>query len=177
MAQPNGAPPIKQGGYTFSIAGKADLGDGWTARGFVNYLSSYTFRQAFSDSFNEAVFSEVNSTAFLSKNWSTFSFDTAVERKQDFTTLEVTETNPVTNKLETYTNAVVIKKLPEVDLSSNDHQVAPDLPIWYSFDSSAGLLSRSSRIFCASPAIPSPGRTALALMVITSFTAGTGPIC
>ncbi len=147
LAQPNGAPPIKQGGYTFSIAGKADLGDGWTARGFVNYLSSYTFRQAFSDSFNEAVFSEVNSTAFLSKNWSTFSFDTAVERKQDFTTLEVTETNPVTNKLETYTNAVVIKKLPEVDLSSNDHQVAPDLPIWYSFDSSAGLLSRTQPDF------------------------------
>jgi LPS-assembly protein len=44
----------------------------------------------------------------------------------------------------------VIKKLPELDLSSRDHQVAEGLPIWYSFDSSAGLLSRSQPDFyCA----------------------------
>ena len=140
-------PPIKQGGVTFSVQGKADLGDGWTARGFINYLSSFTFREAFSDSFNEAVFSEVNSVAFLNKDWSTFTFDTVIERKQDFTTLEINETNPTTNKQSTDTNAVVIKKLPELDLSSRDHQVAPGIPVWYSFDSSAGLLSRSEPDF------------------------------
>jgi len=146
LQQENG-PPIKQGGYTFSIAGKADLGDGWTARGSINYLSSFTFREAFSDSFNEAVFTEVNSTAFLNKDWSTFTFDTVVERKQDFTSLEVTTTDPVTGKTNTYTNAVVIKKLPELDLSSRDHEIAPNIPVWYSFDSSAGLMSRSQPDF------------------------------
>ncbi|MGC9949271.1 MAG: LPS assembly protein LptD [Bryobacteraceae bacterium] len=139
LANPYG-PPIKQGGYTFSVAGKADLGDGWTARGAINYLSSYTFRQAFSDSFNEAVFSEVSSVAFLNKDWSTYTLDTVVERKQDFTTLEINGA----------TNAVVVKKLPEVDLSSRDRQLSPDLPVWYSFNSSAGLLSRSEPDFyCA----------------------------
>lgn len=142
-----GGPPIKQGGYTFSVAGKADLGDGWTARGLINYLSSFTFREAFSDSFNEAVFTEVNSTAFLNKDWSTYTFDTAIERKQDFTSLEITTTDPTTGKTNTYTNAVVIKKLPEVDLTSRDHEVAPGVPVWYSFDSSAGLLSRSQPDF------------------------------
>ncbi|HUE22694.1 MAG TPA: LPS assembly protein LptD [Bryobacteraceae bacterium] len=142
----SGTPPIKQGGYTFSVAGKADLGDGWTARGFVNYLSSYTFRQAFSDSFNEAVFSEVSSVAFLEKDWSSYTFDTVVERKQDFTTLEIDETDPTTGKQNKDINSVIIKKLPELDLSSRDHQVA-DLPVWYSFDSSAGLLSRSQPDF------------------------------
>ena len=147
---PGGLPPIKQGGYTFSLAGKADLGDGWTARGFINYLSSFTFRDAFSDSFNESVFTEVNSVAFLNKDWSTYTLDTVVSRNQDFTSLEIVETNPATGKQDTYTNAVVIKKLPEVDLSSRDHQVADDLPVWYSFDSSAGLLSRSQPDFyCA----------------------------
>ncbi|HXM41664.1 MAG TPA: LPS assembly protein LptD [Bryobacteraceae bacterium] len=170
LQQPNGAPPIKQGGYTFSVAGKADLGDGWTARGFINYLSSYTFRQAFSDSFNEAVFSEVSSVAFLNKDWSTYTFDTVVERKQDFTTLEITETNPTTGKQNQDLNSVVIKKLPELDLSSRDHQVE-NLPLWYSFDSSAGLLSRSEPdfycpgvepgqqgtvTFCPTPGIGSP---------------------
>lgn len=148
-------PPIKQGGYTFSVAGKADLGDGWTARGFINYLSSYTFRQAFSDSFNEAVFSEVSSIAFLNKDWSTFTFDTVVGRQQDFSTLEITETNPITNKQSTDTNSVVIKKLPELDLSSRDHPIAANLPIWYSFDSSAGLLSRSQPDFYCPGVAPS----------------------
>jgi LPS-assembly protein len=154
--QPDGS-RIKQGGYTFSVAGKADLGDGWTARGFINYLSSFTFREAFSDSFNQAVFTEVNSVAFLNKDWSTYTLDTVVERKQDFTSLEIAETNPTTGKQTTYTNAVVIKKLPEVDLSSRDHQVAADLPVWYSFDSSAGLLSRSQPDFTGCTADPVPG--------------------
>jgi LPS-assembly protein len=145
IPNPGGA-PIKQGGFTASVAGKADLGDGWTARGAINYLSSFTFREAFSDTFNEAVFTEANSVAFLNKNWSTFTLDTVVERKEDFSSLEITETDP-TGKQTKYTNAVVISKLPEVDLSSRDHQVADDLPIWYSFNSSAGLLSRSQPDF------------------------------
>ena len=141
-----GNPPIKQGGYTFSVAGKADLGDGWTARGFINYLSSFTFRDAFSDSFNQAVFTEVNSVAFLNKDWSTYTVDIVAERKEDFTSLEITQTNPG-GKLTKNTNSVVIKKLPEVDLSSRDHEVAAGVPVWYSFDSSAGLLGRSQPDF------------------------------
>ncbi len=153
-----GGQPIKQGGYTFSVAGKADLGDGWTARGSINYLSSYTFRQAFSDSFNEAVFSEVSAVAFLEKDWSTYTFDTVVERKQDFTTLEITQTCPDSNKQCTYNNSVVIKKMPELDFTSRDHQVAKNLPIWYSFDSSAGMMSRSQPDFyCVSNNAPQNG--------------------
>ena len=146
LSNPYG-PPIKQGGFTVSIQGKADLGDGWIAHGFVNYLSSYTFRQAFSDSFNEAVFSEVSSVAYVGKDWSTFTFDTVVERKQDFTTLEITETNPITDKQSMDRNSVIIKKLPELDLSSRDHPVADNLPVWFSLESSAGLLSRSEPDF------------------------------
>lgn len=153
---------IKQGGYTFSVAGKADLGNGWTARGSINYLSSFTFREAFSDSFNEAVFSEVNSVAFLNKNWSTYTFDTVVSRMEDFTSLEIPTTNPTTGKPATDTNAVVIRKLPELDLSSRDHQVSPNLPIWFSFDSSAGLLSRSQPDFFCASADARQGTTAAA---------------
>ena len=139
LLEPDGS-RIKQGGYSVYVAGKADLGNGWTVRGVVNYLSSFTFREAFSQSFNEAVFSEVNSAAFLNKNWSTYSFDTVIERQRDFQSAEITATNPLTGAITTQTNAVVIHKLPEVDFTSRDHQV-DDLPLWYSFNSSAGLLS------------------------------------
>jgi len=141
---------IKQGGYTFSIAGKADLGDGWTARGSINYLSSFTFREAFSDSFNEAVFSEVNSVAFLNKDWSTYTFDTVMSRAEDFTSLEINNN----------TNAVTIRKLPELDLTSRDHQIAPDLPIWYSLNSSGGLVSRSEPDFYCTTSGARQGTTA-----------------
>ena len=143
---PNG-PLIKQGGFTASVAGKADLGDGWTARGFINYLSSFTFREAFSDTFNEAVFTEVNSVAFLNKNWSTYTLYTVIERQQNFQSAEITSTDPVTGKTTTEQNAVVIHKLPEVDLSSRDHQISDNLPVWYSFDASGGMLSRGEPFF------------------------------
>ena len=63
-----------------------------------------------------------------------------------FTTLEIDEINSTTGQQNKDINSVVIKKLPELDLSSRDHQVG-DLPLWYSFDSSAGLLSRSEPDF------------------------------
>ncbi len=160
LPQPDGT-RLKQGGYTVSVAGRADLGDGWTARASINYLSSFTFREAFSDSFNEAVFTEANSVAFIGKDWSTFSFDTAVERKQDFTSLEIPITDPTTGKTNTFTNAVVIKKLPEADLSSRDHEVLPGLPVWYSFDSSAGLLSRGQPDFINSSVLLGQYQTSL----------------
>jgi LPS-assembly protein len=146
LPQPTG-PPIKQGGFTAYMAGKADLGDGFYARGIFNYLSSFTFREAFSDSFNEAVFSEVNSVGFIGKDWSTYTFDTVMERHQDFQSAEIVTTNPTTGQTTTQTNAVIIRKLPELDLTSRDHQIWDSLPIWYSFDSSGGMLSRSQPYF------------------------------
>jgi len=69
-----------------------------------------------------------------------------IERQQDFQSAEITATNPLTGAITTQTNAVVIHKLPEVDFTSRDHQV-DDLPLWYSFDASAGLLFRSEPFF------------------------------
>ena len=43
---------------------KTQFGDGWIARGNIDYLSSYLFRQTFSASFNEAIYSTTNSTGF-----------------------------------------------------------------------------------------------------------------
>lgn len=146
LQMPDGS-RLKQGGYSAYVAGKADLGNGFTARGSINYLSSFTFREAFSDSFNEAVFSEVNSVAFVNKDWSTYTFDGVMERQQDFQSAEITVTNPATGKSTTETNAVIIRKLPEAELTSRDHQITPDIPLWYSFNASGGLLSRSQPYF------------------------------
>ncbi len=73
-----------QGGIDLYMTGHADLGNGWMARGNVNYLSSLLFRQSFSESYNEAVFSESASVGYLSKHFDSYTFNTVVSRLENF---------------------------------------------------------------------------------------------
>lgn len=133
MLQDNGT-RIKQGGFSVYATGKADLGDGFFARGTINYLSSLTFRQAFTESFNEAIFSENYSVGFITKHWSSFTFDTVFARLENFQSTQPHD-------------SIVIRKLPEFEFASRDRQVWDGLPIWVSFDSSVGLLGRTQPLF------------------------------
>jgi len=125
---------LKQGGFSLYATGKADLGDGFTARGTVNYLSSLTFRQAFTESFNEAIFSENYSVGFVTKHWSSFTFNTVFERLENFQSTQPHD-------------SIVIRKLPEFEFASRDRRLWDWLPIWVSFDSSIGLLGRTQLLF------------------------------
>ena len=100
----------KQGGYQFTFDGRSDLGDGWEARAQINYLSSFLFRQSFSQSFHDAIFSESRSAAFLTKHWSSFGFNVIVERNEEFEDVLPTD-------------KIVIRKLPEVEFLSRDRQI------------------------------------------------------
>jgi LPS-assembly protein len=132
--------------------GKADLGDGFIARGTINYLSSLTFRQAFTESFNEAIFSENYSVGFISKNWSSFTFNTVFARLENFQSTQPHD-------------SIVIRKLPEFN-ASRDRQVWDrGLPIWVSFDSSVGLLRRAQRF----PDEPIFGARGCRAHVMTAF--------
>jgi LPS-assembly protein len=146
--QPNsGNPPQKYGGMSLYAIGKSDLGDGWEARVAINYISSFRFRQGWTQSYNEAIGSEIHSTAFIHKDFSTFTFDAVFSRLQNYENLEQLVTDPATGGQHYETDAVTIRKLPEVDFGTRDVQLRPSLPLWFSFDSSAGLLSRSEPYF------------------------------
>src|SRR2546427_5836166 len=45
---------IKAPGYSLTGSGRTEFGDGWIARGSINYISTLAFRQQFTESFNEA---------------------------------------------------------------------------------------------------------------------------
>ena len=142
-----GAPTYS--GFSLTVVGHSDLGDGWTARGNLNYISTFRFQQDWTQSFNEAVGSEIHSAGFIDKNWSTFTLDTVASRAQNFQTAEIAVTDPATNQVSYVADAVTIRKLPEVQLSSRDHDIMAGLPLWFSFESSAGLLFRSEPFFDA----------------------------
>ena len=136
----------KYSGMNIYFTGKDDLGDGWTAAGQVNYVTSFRFRQEWSESFNEAIGSEMHSDAFLNKDFDTYTFDVVASRIENFQTTEIQTTN-ANGSYSYQRNAVLLHKLPEADFSSRDHSIWKNLPVWFSFDSSAGLLYRLSPVF------------------------------
>jgi LPS-assembly protein len=121
----------KQGGVQFTFDGKSDLGDGWDARLHLDYLSSFLFRQSFAQSFQGAIFSESHSVGFIDKHWNDYGLYIVADRDVEFES-----TIP--------SDRIIIRKLPEVDFLGHDQQiVGGDLPLWFSFESSAGILDRS----------------------------------
>ena len=125
---------IKQGGYLMSLTARTDLKYGFEGHVNANYLSSFTYRQAFSQSYNEAIYSENNAIGYLSKNWDAYTFHFVVSRHQVFqSTAEGDE--------------IVISKLPSVEFNSRDKKISDKFPIWFSFDSSASLLRRQQPLF------------------------------
>ncbi len=125
----------KQGGVQFTFDGRSNLGDGWEARAEINYLSSFLFRQTFTQNFHEAISSESHSIGYLTKHWSTFGFNVLADRDEEFQTVAPDD-------------KIVIRKLPEVDFLSRDRQILGGaLPVYFSFESSAGFFDRTQPDF------------------------------
>jgi LPS-assembly protein len=125
---------FKEGGYFLNFNGRTELGRGWYGRGEINYLSSFLFRQAFTETFNEAIFSEANSVGYVAKQWNTYSFHAVFSRKVNYQSTEPDD-------------RIVIRRLPSFEFMSRDKQVTKSLPIWVSLESSAGFVRRNQPLF------------------------------
>jgi LPS-assembly protein len=144
----SGNPPQKYSGASILAVGKSDLGNGWTFHGGLNYLSSFRFKQEWSESYNEITASEIHSVGFVNKNWSSYSLDIVAARLENFLSSEKPQIDPVTNLTTGYlTNAVIIRKLPEAQFTGRDRRIFRNLPFWFSFESASGMLYRSQPFF------------------------------
>ena len=130
------------GGALVVLHAKHELGKGWFLRGELNYLTSYAFRQNFTESFNEAVFAETHSVGYAEKHFGDFDAYIVAQRSVNF--LSTTPGDEIS-----------IRKLPEAEFSEREHEFrAGSLPFWVSFDSSAGLLKRSQNLFQTRQFVP-----------------------
>ena len=121
---------LKQGGVSFSIDGVAQLPGGFRGVVDVNYLSSLEFRQAFTQTFEEAVQSQVRSTGFVSRNFASYSFNGSISREENFQDIA-------------RDNTIVIRKLPGFEFNSRTQQVSKGpVPLFFGFDTSFDLVSR-----------------------------------
>jgi LPS-assembly protein len=120
-------------GLVLSVEGRSELGKGWQAVGDLRYLSSFLFRQQFTQSFDEAVSSETHSVGYITKHWSDYGFNFVAQRDVNF---QSTAPN----------DKIVLRKLPETEFTAREHEVGK-LPAWFSLDSSFGLERRSEPEF------------------------------
>jgi LPS-assembly protein len=142
----------KEGGFLMTANMQAGLGRGFYAKGQFNYLSSFQFRQAFTETFNEAIFSEVQSIGYITKHWSSFGLNLVANRKENFQNRFI----PGREDEETgefiwprYEDDVIsIRRLPMVEFHSRDREISSKvLPVWVSFESSAAGVRRNQNLF------------------------------
>ncbi len=130
---PNGVRGPSEGGHDYHFGLNALLPDGWRAVADLNGLSSLTYRLAFSETFSEAVNSEVRNTAFLTKNFRGFSLDFAALSYKDFLSVSP----------ETY---VSLRTAPEVRFASVEQAPWQRWPVYFSFESFADAVHRNDTV-------------------------------
>jgi LPS-assembly protein len=122
-----------QGGEEARLIGETSS-DHWRAAASIDYLTSFLFRQAFSETYTQAVNSEVKSVAFLSHNLAGLSLNASADRYQNFFQ------DPVTHS---FSDQVKILHLPMGELNVLERPVPAASPLHWAVDSSAGGLNRS----------------------------------
>lgn len=132
IPQPSG-PPIKQGGHEDRLLFTDLLPKGWRAVADLDQLTSLTFRLAFSETFVQAVNSEVRNTAFLTNNFRGFSLNFAALSYKNF--LSATPQTSIT-----------LRTAPEVRVSSVDQAFSSRFPAYFSLDAFSGAASRAETI-------------------------------
>lgn len=125
-----GDPRVNQGGEEARMIAVGELPDGFRAVANVDYLSSFIFRLAFTETYLQAVNSEVESDAFVSKITNGFFYNVSLRRYQDF-------------ESDTSSGDVIsIFRAPGAEFASADHQIASS-PFYWSYDAALEGLSRS----------------------------------
>lgn len=124
---------IDQGGQNVRLSAEEQFAHGIRGVADLEYLSSFTFRLAFSETFTQAVNSEVKSVAFLSKNYDGYSFNTRLGRYQNFQSTQPGD-------------LVTILHMPGVEISSVDRRIGGS-PFYWAFDGAAEGVSRSQPLF------------------------------
>jgi LPS-assembly protein len=135
-----------QGGQDVTLNAEGRFLQSFRSVANIDYLSSFVFRLAFSETFTQAVNSEVKSQAFLSTR--RVGPQALVQRYQDFQGVCTTSSSPTCTQTTSSGNGDVITILhaPSFQFSSVDRRIT-HTPFYWSLDAAAEGLSRSEKEF------------------------------
>lgn len=126
-----GGSRIRQGGQELRLQGSHESAGGFRTVLDADYLSSYLYRLVFNNSFAGAINSEAISNGFTERQSGDGSdFLVEFHRYQNFLS-----TGPQTS--------LSLAKLPSVNWSAYAQSLTRSLPLYFSWDASAGLLDRT----------------------------------
>jgi len=134
-----------QGGQDVTAAFRYKFTRYTRAVGDIEYLSSYVYREAFTDSFNQAVSSDITSIGYLTHQRNGFSFDGRADRYQGLKRVPTT----LANGTSTAGQEVRIFHAPSLDFTGVDHHI-PGTPLLFSATASAAGLKRTQPNFTSS---------------------------
>ncbi len=117
-----------QGGEDVHLSAEGLLAHGIRGVAAAEYLSSFVYRLAFTETFSETVNSEVKSAAFLSKNYNGYSFNLLAARYQNFQSTELGD-------------YVSIWHAPTLEISTVDRKLS-FTPLYWGFDAASEGVSR-----------------------------------
>jgi len=121
-----------QGGSSFYVEGVHYFPNGFIAAADVNVTSNLSYRQVFSDSIQQAISPEERSQVFVNKDYNDYSFNFLA--RSQVTSLP--------------NSRIRIRELPSVSIEKRATPLdfIKRLPIYYSFEASAGGLSRKETV-------------------------------
>jgi LPS-assembly protein len=148
---PSGGVYTNQGGQDVTVKARYDVAPGFESPGatrFVidaEYLSSYIYREAFTDNFNQAVSTDILSYAYGVRNWNGYSAALRADRYEGLkpaleTDAQVAAGVPASN------SQLTIFHIPALTLDTTDHWLAGTHLLW-SLDSSLAGLKRTQPTF------------------------------
>jgi LPS-assembly protein len=132
LTQPGGV-VLKQGGHETKLLFTSEMWHGWRAVANLDQLTSLTFRLAWSETFTQAVNSEVRNDAFLTKNFDGYSLNFAALSYRNYLSA-------------TPQTSIALRTAPEVQFSSVDRQISKFVPVYFSFDAFTGAVNRQDNV-------------------------------
>ena len=121
---------VNQGGEDVTSAFRWKLAPNTRAVGDAEYLSSYVYREVFTENFNQAVSSDITSTVYLMNEKNGYSTDLRFDRYQGLKVVPIL-TKPG--------EEVKVFHAPSIDFSADDHHIEGTPLLWNLNASAAGL--------------------------------------
>ena len=146
-----GTPRQDQGGEDARFSAEGRFGNNFRGVANVDYLSSFVFRIAFTDVYNQAVDSEVRSQIFLSNTTNGFHYNALAERYQNFEVCDP-RTDPIDCTTLTQTELIRVLHTPSFFLSGAERRLG-NTPLYWSFDSAVEGLQRREVSFHTDPLV------------------------
>jgi LPS-assembly protein len=129
-----------QGGQDITAAFRKQLTPSLRLVGDGEYLSSYVYREVFTENFNQAVSTDITSTVYLMHQTNGFATDLRADRYQGLKVVPINLTPGV---------EVRIFHAPSIDFTATDHRI-PQTPLLWSLTASAAGLKRIQPNFISS---------------------------